>query len=235
MSSSIKKILVVFEQEGCQLFSKMMNSRVLVHGQEKKLLDRKPHSVVNNMEQYHREGLYKLINNLFVKNRNVFDVGVWSSQNRETTQLFTKNVFGRHNRNLLFVSATRIETLKSQVEINREAMSQISSFPIERNLGGVFEKFNQYSPANTVVISPFQNLMEAYAENDILLKYYSPQAQGYKFIADFDLVVLSNYIETLKDQIEKKKCEDLRPFLSSLRLSYATQRYTEHVHEFGNV
>lgn len=235
MSSSARKALVIFELEGCLLYSKMTNSKVIIPGQQNKVLNKKPDSIIKNFEQYHRVGLQKILNSLFIRNRNYFEVGVWSSQNKEMTELLGKSAFGRHYRNLLFVSATKVETLKSKEEIQKESKTQIQSFPIERNLGGVFQKFTQFSPMNTIVISPFKNLIEPYTENDVQLKYFSPQSLGYKFIADFEQVVLSNYLETLKEQAEKQKYEDLRPQLSSLRISYAAERFTTHVHEFGNI
>lgn len=44
-----------------------------------------------------------------IKHKDNFDIGVWSSLDREKTASFTKSFFGKHFRNLLFVSTSNRE------------------------------------------------------------------------------------------------------------------------------
>ena len=64
------------------------------------------------------------------KYKNNFDVGVWASVDRDKTAAFAKSFFGKHFRNLLFVSTINREQYEgTQKEYGADPL------PVERDLG----------------------------------------------------------------------------------------------------
>lgn len=101
---------------------------------------------------YWRKGRSDLLDFFFVKNYNYFDVGVWSSLDRDRTSYLTKSFFGRHYRNLLFVSATNRESYEGY-----RPDYGVNPIPIGRDLTQITKKFPQYELNNTIVVSNFAN------------------------------------------------------------------------------
>jgi len=66
-----------------------------------------------------------------MKNYSHFDIGIWSSLDRELSGAFCKSFFGRHYRNLLFVSATNREPYEGIQKQNPEPLE------IERDLNSI--------------------------------------------------------------------------------------------------
>ena len=75
-----------------------------------KLLKVKPHDTYEkHYNIYNRPNRLEFLDDIFMKNKDFFEVGIWSSLDKEKTQYLSKSFFGRHYRNLLFISATRRE------------------------------------------------------------------------------------------------------------------------------
>lgn len=80
---SLKKALVIFELEGCLFYSKLRKEQTTIFGHN--AIERKPDQVVSKYELYYRKGRKELIENLFRTNSKFYQVGVWSSLDKEST------------------------------------------------------------------------------------------------------------------------------------------------------
>lgn len=75
-----------------------------------RILDELPPSeTIEGYNLYYRNGRPELLDFLFMENKDLFEVGVWSSLDSDYTGHFAKSFFGRYYRNLGFVVATRRE------------------------------------------------------------------------------------------------------------------------------
>jgi hypothetical protein len=69
----------------------------------------KPNDHYLNYNLFHRPGREVFLDNMMGKYKANFDVGVWASVDRDKTAAFAKSFFGKHFRNLLFVSTINRE------------------------------------------------------------------------------------------------------------------------------
>ena len=65
----------------------------------------KPNDHYDKYSIFWRNGREEFLDHFFNKEFETYDVAVWSSCDREQTMALTKSFFGRHYKNLLFVSA----------------------------------------------------------------------------------------------------------------------------------
>lgn len=108
MSRNIKKVLVTFEMNKTLLFAHKP-TRVKTFGELSQLEQIPRHDHAGGYDLYFRGGRPELLEFLFMENRELFEVGVWSSLDADNTSLMAKSFFGRYYRNLAFAVATRRE------------------------------------------------------------------------------------------------------------------------------
>ena len=110
---------------------------------------------------------------MLVKQKKLIDIGVWSSQSKENTEIQLKAMFGRfftqyflmfiYLPRLLFVSFTaREQYAGKQAASSAIEDSELKPLQIPRNLSQIYNKYPQYSEASTIVISNHYNQLEDY-------------------------------------------------------------------------
>jgi len=122
-----------------------------------------------------------------------YDFGVWANQSKENTALQINNFFGSSRYNLKFV----LFTPKKYSNQN-----DIDPVPIERDLKIIWDKHPQYDETNTVVISNFENKIEEYRDNDIIIPQLHPTLGTTYFTMDAHLYYIYEYflvLNSLKD------------------------------------
>eukprot|EP00347_Sterkiella_histriomuscorum_P009142 403342359 len=114
-------------------------------------------------EVYARPKVEEVQQEVLIRQRKVFDVGIWSSLGREDTEIFIKHLFGRYYTNLLFVSYTGQDATNNQ---NLENAGR--SKKMGRNLSNVFGKYQHFDETNTLMISNHYNQIEEFQQNDTI-------------------------------------------------------------------
>ena len=66
-----------------------------------------------------------------------------------------------------------------------------------RDFAGLWHKYSQYNETNTVMISPFYNLIEDYQRNDLILPLYDPITGVTDMHDDKHLTFCAKYIDFL--------------------------------------
>jgi hypothetical protein len=186
---SVKKVLLILELEGTLMMTRPRNAKLRTFGNTELVLPEAPDAQTPKLDLYYRRGRVELLSTLFTMQNPFYEVAVWSCLDRESTEVLSKKYFDRHYRKLLFVSATSTEDYLTPSQRKFQDEAGRKSMAIDRNLGPMFERFNDYNPSNTIMVSPFRNLNDNYAENDLFMQNFAIGQQGYKFVADFNLVV----------------------------------------------
>lgn len=156
---------------------------------EGKLLpDMKPKKVENGYNFYHRPNLEDLLNTLMYTKKNDYDFAVWANQSKENTSIQINNFFGIARYNLKFVLFTP-----------RKAPNQmlLDPEPIERELKLIWDKHPQYDESNTVIISNYENKIEDYRDNDLIIPRYHPTQGDTHFTMDAHLYYIYEYFLVL--------------------------------------
>eukprot|EP01017_Pseudomicrothorax_dubius_P051081 TRINITY_DN9767_c0_g1_i6.p1 TRINITY_DN9767_c0_g1~~TRINITY_DN9767_c0_g1_i6.p1 ORF type:complete len:231 (+),score=43.23 TRINITY_DN9767_c0_g1_i6:133-825(+) len=229
MASSIKKVLLIFDLNKT-LFYAMRPSRAVTPLELEALRFAKPFVEEKNLKLYLRSGRNDLLDYLFLKNRDFFDVGIWSSQDKDTTASFCKIFFERYYRNLLFITATRREEYEG---VKREF--DINPLAIPRDLRLLYEKFPQFESHSTIVFSNFANSVETYRTNDVVLRQYDPNIIGTKFENDFSLHAVVKFLRGVRLFVEKRGMEDVRPILTSKSFNFLLDRITNTSLQYNEV
>lgn len=116
-------------------------------------------------------------------------MGVWSSLPHSDTLELSTNFFGRYYRRLLFAISTRREEYEGKA-----AKENFQSLAIKKDLSQIFERFPQFSEANTIVLTAQPNLIEKYQPNDLIVPRYNPYAMPLSFEQDPGLAAVRKYI-----------------------------------------
>ncbi|KRX02718.1 HAD-like domain [Pseudocohnilembus persalinus] len=197
------------------------NNKTQFYNDYDKLQNIKAHDTIQGHNVYFRPGRTEFLDFLFMQNQNLFEIGVWSSLDKEKTQLLTQSFFGRHYRNLLFVSATRREEYEGV-----QSSYNFNPLPIKRDLKLVFDRFQDFEHNNTIVFSNFPNQSEEYRINDVIMPQYDPTKLGSNFEIDFALPGVMKYLRGLKFFIFKKGMIDVRPMLATKSYQFLLDRVT---------
>lgn len=129
---------------------------------------------------------------LYAKKKD-YDFGVWANQSRENTAIQINNFFGVARYNLKFVLFTP-----------RKAPNQalLDPEPTERDLKLIWDKHPEYDETNTVIISNFENKIEDYRDNDLVIPRYHMSEGTTDFAFDSHLYYVFEYflmLNSLKD------------------------------------
>ena len=103
--------------------------------------------------------------------------------------------------------------------------NNIDPFPIKRDLGLVFDKYSLYNMENTVMISNFQNEIEEYRTNDIIIPYYHPLKGKTDFVDDKHMSYLEKYMMGLS-AMDSYAGKDVRNKLSAINYNRFVQKFT---------
>eukprot|EP00331_Platyophrya_macrostoma_P004038 CAMPEP_0176417290 /NCGR_PEP_ID=MMETSP0127-20121128/6810_1 /TAXON_ID=938130 /ORGANISM="Platyophrya macrostoma, Strain WH" /LENGTH=225 /DNA_ID=CAMNT_0017797441 /DNA_START=125 /DNA_END=802 /DNA_ORIENTATION=+ len=183
----------------------------------------KPNEVIDGTSLYFRQGRNQLLDLLFLQQREFFDVGVWSSLDKDKTSAFAKIYFERYYKNLVFVSATRREEYEGV-----KSTHSLDPLPVKRDINQLFEKFPTHDLNSTIVVSNFPNLLQNYQMNDLVLKQYDPQLLGAKFIVDYSLFALAKYLSGVKVLTTSKGINDVRQVLMTKSFDDTLARIENH-------
>jgi hypothetical protein len=74
----------------------------------------------------------------------------------------------------------------------------VASEPMERNFTNVWMKFPQYTSENTLMVSNYNNVIEDYQANDIVLPIFDPKKGVTDMMDDKHLLWFYNYINFLE-------------------------------------
>jgi len=156
---------------------------------ENKLLpDMQPKKVENGHNFYHRPNLEELHNTLMYTKKKDYDFAVWANQSKENTSMQINNFFGMARYNLKFVLFTPRKAPKQAL---------LDPEPIERDLKLIWDKHPEYDENNTVVISNFDNKIEDYRDNDLIIPRYHPTEGTTHFTMDAHLYYIYEYFLVL--------------------------------------
>ena len=159
------------------------------------LFDKKPSKKVNEYNIYNRPHLDQLLNSLFIKKKDYFDVAVWSSQDKEESAMQIESFFGIFRYNIKFALFTK----------KSEGDNDLTPIPIKRDLEIIFKKHAQYNRQNTIIISNFKNEISDYRHNEVILPIYHPLLGNTSFEADAHLYYLMEYLIIIFSMFEGNK------------------------------
>ncbi|CDW85004.1 UNKNOWN [Stylonychia lemnae] len=156
---------------------------------------------------YQRPNLKYINHDILLKMKDKFDIGVWSCQSRENTQVQLKYLFGRFFPQKGLQGKDYAESVEEQ---------EIKPVPISRNLGSIFQKYPQYDEQSTIVVSNFYNKMEDFQRNDLVLPMYHPKVGTTDFIDDRHMHFLYQYLKFILS-LDTAVGSDIR-----IRMGYAS-------------
>jgi hypothetical protein len=167
---------------------------------------------------FQRPNLQYINYELLLKAKKELDIAVWSSQDRETTEIQLKHLFGRFLTQLLFVSFD--PSGRTDLDVRPKAMS--------RNLSSVFQRYPHYDETNTIVVSNFYNTLEDFQRNDLILPEYHPRVGKTDFADDKHMFYLYKYIRFLLS-LDKAIGTDIRHKLEAYSYDTFIQKLTKSV------
>ncbi|CAD8188206.1 unnamed protein product [Paramecium octaurelia] len=197
-----KKILVITDISRTLLLAERLGKQLYLD-RRRELDNIKPNDKYENHSIIWRPGREFFLDSLMIKYRDRFDVAVWSSLDRDKTAAFAKSFFGKHFRNLLFVSTCNREQYEgTQKEYSTEPIR------IDRDLSLINQKFPNYDLPNIVMVNVFPNLLEQHSFNDIIIPKFDPQYVDVQSDGSLDLLV--KYLNGLSMLINKQRVQDIR-------------------------
>ncbi|CAD8079659.1 unnamed protein product [Paramecium primaurelia] len=197
-----KKILVITDISRTLLLAERLGKQLYLD-KRRELDNIKPNDKYENYSIIWRPGREFFLDSLMIKYRDRFDVAVWSSLDRDKTAAFAKSFFGKHFRNLLFVSTCNREQYEgTQKEYSTEPIR------IDRDLSLIHQKFPDYDLPNIVMVNVLPNLLEQHSFNDIIIPKFDPQYVDVQTDGSLDLLV--KYLNGLSMLINKQKIQDIR-------------------------
>jgi hypothetical protein len=147
--------------------------------------DLKPNKIEGGLNYYHRPNLQDLLNKVLYEKKDYFDIAVWSNQNKENTSLQIKNFLGIAKYNLKFV----LFTPRKHPNEN-----SLDTEQIERDLNIIFDKNKEYDENNTIIISNYENKIEKYLDNDLIVPKFHPTMGSTHFTMDGYMYYLYEYL-----------------------------------------
>ena len=231
--SDKSKLLLVFDLNcllGYRQNIKILQSQLKGVGLESNY---KPHIVKDNYGTFYRPNSEVLLNTLFVKKRQNFDIAVWANQTREETDIQVEQYFKSLKFQLKFILYTSNRKLNydSQSDTNFDFDAYQKSYndksldlkpeellipkSIPRDLNLIFKKYSQYNEKNTIIISNFHNENEKYTSNDIVIPMYHPFSQA-SFNRDAHLYFLNEYLHFAYSLYASNSVVDIREGIKQL-------------------
>lgn len=93
----MKKNLLVFDLNQTLLYAgKKTNIKTFDY--KDRIMQQKPHTTIDKHQIYFRPGRNDFLNYLFLRSESFFDVGIWSSLDKDKTSQLSKAFFERYYR-----------------------------------------------------------------------------------------------------------------------------------------
>ncbi|EGR28338.1 hypothetical protein IMG5_177980 [Ichthyophthirius multifiliis] len=227
---SYKLVLIAFDINKTILYAHK-KTKLLNLNLEKNLENVKSNEHIEGYDIYYRNGRPELLDFLFVENAQLFDIGVWSSLDKDYTGHFAKSYFGRYYRNLQFVIACKRETYEGVLR-----QTSVEPLQIHRDFKQLQEKFqDQYTNNNIIMISNYPNLTDSYTPNDIILSKYDPIQIGNIFGNDLEITTLIKYLRGLKVFVTVKNVEDVRPVIQAKSFKQTYNRILNNQRNYNEI
>jgi len=174
----------------------------------------------HSAQVFQRPNLHYVNYDLLLKTKKSLEIGVWSSADRDTTQLLIKHLFGRFLTQLLFVS---FDPTRSSSEED-----DMRSQPMSRNLSSVFQRYPHFDETNTLMVSNHHNLVEEFQRNDIVIPEYHPRLGRTDFADDRHMFYLHKYVRFLLS-LDTAVGTDVRQKMQAYSYSSFIQKLTKSV------
>ena len=113
------------------------------------------------------------------------------------------------------------------VTFNKDAkQGDPTSVPMARNFSNIWHKFGNYDETNTIMVSPFENKVEDFTRNDLILPNYSPKEGEIDFMGDKHLGWTFNYLGWLAS-MEENMGADVRMLMEAFSYEAYLMRSTQ--------
>ena len=204
---SIKKVLIVLEVQNV-FMSASLRSNTLSKATSK-LEDK---YAVN-----FRPGYKSTLDILFDKQKDFFEIAIWSSLPRTPVLDLAKILLKDKVSDLLFITATKNLGSASQDTF-------LKTMQIEKDIQAMSSQFPEFNQNNTLILSNHENLIPKFRKNEIILPSFSRQRLGADQENDYYMLVLQKYISGLREGCLTKNLNDIRKYTQVMNFDILHQR-----------